>query len=1651
MVDISTAPYFDDYDPKKNYHKILFQPRRAVQVRELIQIQTYLQEQIGRFGDHVFKEGSMAIPGEVNYDLAYEYVTVNDIDFTEIVEVLETNEVHLTGRTSGVKAKVVQSTGNTANDPITFFLQYESGGDDIVRFSDNEIVDIETTLGVNVGNAQVIDTGQGSVLTVEPGIFYIAGNFVRTDGHRIILEKYSSTPSKVVGFRLHERIVSWSQDPSLLDNSAGTTNFNGIGADRLQMTLEPEVFDIDEEYDRENFIELAKFSQGVLQRQVRGPEYNVLEDVLARRTYDQSGDYTVSPFGIRVREHLDDGSNGGLYPAPEGDESKFLVGIESGKAYVRGYEIENFSTKYLPVDKAREVAEINNSSFSLPLGNLIVIDDMNRLPPTDAHQQVTFYSGVPSTPGNIPAGSPVGTARLRFVEMGEEERQGLLYVFDLRNTAGANDSSFLSEAQSVYMAGTPAFTGHVASELIDSINYGLVYRLPVSEVKTLLNNGVSDTSFTAKRHFSVVADSNGTVILTANTNEIFATPAPGSVGASYNPGSGWVVLDATPLASIGGVPNGSTMTIDLGPDAAGKTIIVNVEVVKQIGSHKSKSVAAATLVRSSTNFVGRRLYLNKADVFKITSITQNGVDKTNSYRLVRNANPEYYGVSYLELVEGESVPPSSVSISINFQYFIHGPGDFFSVDSYSSIDYADIPSEVINGELVSLSDVIDFRPRINDAGTGFTGTGASVATMPAPFTLIRCDIEHYLPRIDKVFVTNRGDFGVIKGVPSISPREPKTPDNAMALYLLEVPAFTKDVKDINSVFINNRRYTMRDIGRLENRISNLEYYTTLSMLETETSSMQVVDPVTGLNRFKNGFVTDNFVDHSVGHFSLPGYKCAISSEEQALRPEFNSESVDFLYSTGSSSNTVLTGSLVTLPFTERVFISQTDATGYLNVNPYAVYRWNGSMELIPNSDTWFDTVYTEPEVTYRVFNNGQLTQQWNSWGLNWTGGVSQDQTYTIFQGSKRITSSDSSIGALNHSRTGIKTTVNTTTSIDVVGDRIVSTDVIPYMRARTVRFEAKGLMPLSRVYAFFDDVNVSAYCQQDGRSTGQAMYTDADGEIKGSFHLPNNNIVRFRTGTKQFTLIDNADNVRETSLSYTDAPYTAKGTLLTRTQSIVATQEVRTTNRPWDPLAQSFFVEQQGGVFLTGVDVFFASKDQTATVYMELRNMDNGYPGQEVVPYSQVTLKPSEVNVSDDASVATRFQFRSPVYLQDGNEYCFVIMSNSNNYNVYVATMGEKSVNSNAYISKQPYIGVLFKSQNNTTWSADQMTDMKFVMHAARFQTGVNGIASFNNVAPDVIRLTNALVSTQGSNEIIVRLKNHGLFEGSLVTIAGVDAAPGFDVSELNKVHTVTRVIDHDSYAIEVASTANASGSFGGPNITSERNIAINTIQPTIQELLFENTNVDWVFGGVTGKSMDGTEVPYMQTNLREVTPNENSSFTTPMVVPNATDAADKLNGPAAVLAANMITFNENISPAIDVNRLGMICVANRINNPDPLLETDPVEGNASARYMTNIIGLKNAATSLRVFVDVNRPQGSNVILMYRVGNTQEEVDAKDWAEMDTVTSTVASDAATFNEAEYEKEGLSPFSFYQFKIVMVSESSGMIPVLKRFRGIALGT
>ena len=262
--------------------------------------------------------------------------------------------------------------------------------------------------------------------------------------------------------------------------------------------------------------------------------------------------------------------------------------------------------------------------------------------------------------------------------------------------------------------------------------------------------------------------------------------------------------------------------------------------------------------------------------------------------------------------------------------------------------------------------------------------------------------------------------------------------------------------------------------------------------------------------------------------------------------------------------------------------------------------------------------------------------------------------------------------------------------------------------------------------------------------------TDNVGNVQGTFFIPspkNDANPRWATGTRSFRFTTSSTNSKAPGAvdSSADTTYSATGTLQTVRENILAVrnaeivrdtvseeqvvQTTRTETRQigwYDPLAQSFIVEEEGGMFLSGVDIFFNTKDTNIPISMQIRTMENGYPTKTILPFSDVTITPDTIEISESAAVPTRFTFKAPVYIKSSVEYCFVLLSDSNEYQVWISRMGDVDVSGTRTISEQPYAGVLFKSQNASTWTADQYEDLKFTVYRANF-TQSTGTVALNN------------------------------------------------------------------------------------------------------------------------------------------------------------------------------------------------------------------------------------------------------------------------------------------------------------------------------------
>jgi len=439
-TNLNVAPYYDDFDTDKNFYKVLFRPGYSIQARELTQLQSLLQNQIEQFGKYAFKQGELVIPGEIGFNNKLHFVKLSSVseiptnqDGQIVYKKYDVSQLinrQVKGLTSGVIATILQSATATETAADVLYVTYTNSGDagneETFRQGETlEVVDgVNTPLMVVGTDGSVLPTsisitdpdtgtssslespamGYASAVKVEEGIYFVNGYFVRNDAQLLVIDKYYDSPSAKVGFKINESIVTPEEDASLYDNSIGSSNYSAPGAHRLSIKLSLVVYSLDEKTDK-NFIKLLQIKNGVVQTQVTQTDYNLLEQTLARRTYDESGDYVVDNFSLDVREYYQKNGNLGIYGKDEeglvnglseSDAGKKLVAsVGPGKAYIKGYEIVNKETKYIDVDKARET--LNREDIRLKTKGLPtyrITNNYSSIPVNSEGSELTSYPNV---------------------------------------------------------------------------------------------------------------------------------------------------------------------------------------------------------------------------------------------------------------------------------------------------------------------------------------------------------------------------------------------------------------------------------------------------------------------------------------------------------------------------------------------------------------------------------------------------------------------------------------------------------------------------------------------------------------------------------------------------------------------------------------------------------------------------------------------------------------------------------------------------------------------------------------------------------------------------------------------------------------------------------------------------------------------------------------------------------------------------------------------------------------------------------------------------------------------------------------------------------------------------------------------------------
>jgi hypothetical protein len=1098
-------PYYDDFESsggarEQNYMRILFRPGKAVQARELTQIQSILQNQIKSFGDHIFKDGSPVQGGHLTLDanaksvkLLPQYNNI-DIDLTDF----NGNLIKDTG-TANVKAVVVAVDDSQVNP--TLVVKYLTANE----FTTSQNLQVANTT-INATTTASDASASASTVSINEGIFYVDGYFVYVAAQTIVLDPYNRTPSYKVGLQIVDGIVNESTDSSLLDPAQESFNFQAPGATRYQFDLELTKRTLTST-DDSKFFELLRVENGIITKQIEYPVYSEIEKTLARRTYDESGDYTVKPFRVTVSEN-------------QSTANTFKVNVEPGKAYVKGYEFETFGTISLVNDKANTSATTKDYSFSLDYGSYVITSNVysggaNGFFDIASYESVDLHTvpvaSINTKSSAVYSNTKIGTARVRNIDLASGTDY-YAYLVDI-NTAPKNITvtTVTANAQSVNLGstfsalddaykgvnlrtvsgtGTDSYTRTITSYngttkiavvdipfataldtsspsivslvynikdcdsivraptvftsnmyvgqdattpflpsmdiayngksvdgkavLFDGNRGGVVYPLPETYVTA---SAFSDITYYKKKVFTstsaVPSGSNVTFTLAATGNEkfFFGNGDLSSTTAKAN----FIVVNRFDgkTMDLGATPNlvsqvsDTSLTIRIkGTYASAQTadIIATLQVLDAGSSGKTLkgNTSNATLIVSDTYTTGAAVlstssgvYINKTkdaqvwfkspsyiqktpgvpqslyvtDVIRLIKAFDSGniswapnstnqIDITERYVLDGGQRDNYYDFATVTLRNGYAAPTGQTVFLL--QCFEHSGSTYFNSASYSPYYTTNqIPNYATKNGVISLRDAVDFRPtRANSITTDPTTFALSTRDIPSPDFFFQATYNYYVPRIDKLVLTRDKEFKIVKGVASIAPVMPPNSDDGMTLYNLYIPPYTANVAEIGIEYVENKRYTMRDIGALEKRVENIEYYTSLNVLELQARNETILYEDNVLEKEKYGIVTDDFTDFTVADGTSADLVCNISKARLGPYRAQKPFKLDYQSVSGSIS---INDRTISLAYSQEACITQNTATKAITVQPYEFAQFYGSMKLFPETDYWYSTQLV-PEV-----------------------------------------------------------------------------------------------------------------------------------------------------------------------------------------------------------------------------------------------------------------------------------------------------------------------------------------------------------------------------------------------------------------------------------------------------------------------------------------------------------------------------------------------------------------------------------------------------------------------------------------------------------------------------------------------------------------
>ena len=616
----------------------------------------------------------------------------------------------------------------------------------------------------------------------------------------------------------------------------------------------------------------------------------------------------------------------------------------------------------------------------------------------DINRTYTTLLGTVSITSGSKSVSGVGTNFMASLNPGQLIRIGGAYY----NRVGIDNYS------NVAFTSSNNFTASLSNTLIELVTNSfvstgaLIQSMPKPFVRSLraADDATSTMQYTIVRHYTTTVTSNNATITLSVPGETFTNPlTTGNYLVAIQNGAIYTTAQYTVTRT-----SDTQITINI-PSLSSGTIEVLTKITKNVGASKEKQKTLKIGTLSITNVsqvAASTITLPNADIYRIVKIMQsngigtvtggnypafvaaNATDLTNNYTVFNGQNSFYYDLGSITLNKGAQAPNNTLMIV--YEYFQHSAGDYCSVNSYGNLPYEKLTPMQTN--------TIDFRP-VNGTTDFTTGQITEPLVYGSDFVT---DYSYYLPRADLLELKSDGSIVVLNGTSGYDLVTPSADADAMGIATAVVAPGNIDI-NINTVQITpigTKRYTMKDVGSLDQRISDLEYYTQLSVLESQTLNTNVTDQ-NGLDRYKAGILVDSLTNNpdSAVDSTNPDHNCTVDYTKGIGRASVDVKNINMnefftVDSQRLTNNYQRTGNTITLPYTNQVAISQVNGNAHSFVNPFQIISYNGFATLYPNNDVWVDqtvisnnTVYSSTSAYNAAIAAGHTSGTWDSWTVNY--------------------------------------------------------------------------------------------------------------------------------------------------------------------------------------------------------------------------------------------------------------------------------------------------------------------------------------------------------------------------------------------------------------------------------------------------------------------------------------------------------------------------------------------------------------------------------------------------------------------------------------------------------------------------------------------